>query len=227
MKGYDSHFIFQQLGKLKRRDGSNYDISGIPLTIEKYLSFNIDNIVFLDSFQFISTSLDKLVEGLNKANNSSLFKSFNKELPNISDELNNLLRQKGVFPYDYYNNKNKLNETKLPSRKEFYNTLNDEECKKEDYERALKVFELSGCKTFGDYIDLYLKTDVLLLADVFENFRNTCYKFYGLDPVHYYTAPGFSWDSMLLGYYKNHVLVNYKYNTPIDERLLIKLFKEG
>jgi len=179
MKGYDSHFIFQQLGKLRKNIlGLDYNISGIPLTIEKYLSFNIDNIVFLDSFQFISTSLDKLVEGLNKAKDVSLFKNFNIEFNNISDELHNLLRQKGVFPYDFYNHKNKLNASKLPSIKEFYNTSNGEEC---DYERALKVFELSGCKSFSDYIELYLKTDVLLLADCFENFRNTCYKFYGLD----------------------------------------------
>ena len=227
MKGYDSHFIFQQLGKLKRSNGIDYDISGIPLTIEKYLSFNIDNIVFLDSYQFISTSLDKLVEGLNKAKNISLFKNFNNEFNNISDELNDILRQKNVFPYDFYNNKNKLNETKLPSIKEFYNTLNNEECKKEDYERALKVYDLSGCKSFSDYIELYLKTDVLLLADCFENFRETCYKFYGLDVCQYYTAPGFSWDSMLLGYYKKVEIENHTYNLPIDKRLIIKLFKEG
>jgi hypothetical protein len=93
MKGYDSHFVFQQLGKLRKNImGLEYNISGIPLTIEKYLSFNIDNIVFLDSYQFISTSLDKLVEGLNKANDISLFNNFNKEFNDITDEFSNLLR---------------------------------------------------------------------------------------------------------------------------------------
>ena len=62
---------------------------------------------------------------------------------------------------------------------------------------AQKVWDVLKCTNFGDYHDLYLKTDVLLLADVFENFRNLCLTTYGVDPAHYYTAPGLSWDAML------------------------------
>ena len=52
-------------------------------------------------------------------------------------------------------------------------------------------------KTLGEYHDLYLKSDVLLLSDVFENFRETCYQYYKLDPAHYYSAPGLSWNACL------------------------------
>jgi len=86
LKGYDSHFIFQYAGLLNR------SISVIPLTDEKYLSFQIDNTIFLDSYQFTLCSLDKLVDGMNKSNNKELFKNFNEEFNNITDELNNLLR---------------------------------------------------------------------------------------------------------------------------------------
>ena len=62
---------------------------------------------------------------------------------------------------------------------------------------AQQVWDTFGCTTLGDYHDLYLRTDVLLLADVFENFRKTALSNYNLDPVHYYTLPGYSWDALL------------------------------
>ena len=75
--------------------------------------------------------------------------------------------------------------------------LSDAHISDEDYAHAQKVWETFGCKTLGDYSDLYCCTDVLLLADVFETFRRTCQKQYGLDPAHYYTSPGLSWDALL------------------------------
>ena len=67
----------------------------------------------------------------------------------------------------------------------------------EDYARAQEMWKTFNCKTFKDYHDLYLKCDVLLLADVFENFRSECMKFYGLDPAHYLSLPGFAFDACL------------------------------
>ena len=183
--------ILQAVGKFNIKD-----IRCIPNTIEKYMCFSLEYFDFIDSFQFTLTSLEKLVDGLNKANNENLFKNFNKEL-NYDQEVKLLLRQKGVFPYDFYDNNDKLNYIGLPTKEEFYNKLNDENIKEEDYERALKVYNLSNCKSFGDYLNLYLKTDVLLLADAFEAFRNMCLNYYGLDPCYYVTAPGLSWDAML------------------------------
>ena len=142
---------------------------------------------FIDSFKFLQTSLSKLVENLQ----SSDFKNLNKEIKNNSS----LLTRKGVYPYDYITSINKLKETKLPSKEAFHSKIYDEEISDEDYQHAIKVWNTFNCQTLQYYHDLYLTTDVLLLADVFENFRKTCLHHYKLDPCHYYTAPGLAWDA--------------------------------
>ena len=91
----------------------------------------------------------------------------------------------------------KLSETQLPSKEEFYSKLNDENISEDDYQHAINVWNTFNCKTIRDYHDLYLKSDVLLLADVFENFRKTCMEHYNLDPAHYFTSPGLAWDACL------------------------------
>jgi hypothetical protein len=108
-----------------------------------------------------------------------------------------LVTRKGVYPYEYTDSWEKLEETSLPPKEEFYSTLTEEHISSKEYEHARKVWDHFGCKTLGEYSDLYLKVDVMLLADVFENFRDICMKTYNLDPAHYYTAPGFSFDCML------------------------------
>ena len=91
----------------------------------------------------------------------------------------------------------KLKETKLPPKEAFYSKLNNENISDEDYAHAQKVWRVFKMEHFKDYHDLYNKADVLLLADVFENFRNICIENYELDPAHYYTAPGLAWDAAL------------------------------
>ena len=112
------------------------------------------------------------------------------------EELNLTLR-KGVYPYDYIDSFDKLNETQLPPKDAFFSKLNDKDINEENYQHAKNVWKTFNMKTFREYHDLYLKLDVLLLADVFENFRDVCIKNYGLDPAWYYTSPGLSWDAML------------------------------
>ena len=91
----------------------------------------------------------------------------------------------------------RFKENKLPPKEAFYSKLTGEGISNEDYERAKKVWKVFGMKTLQDYHDLYSVTDVLLLADVFENFQNICLDNYKLDPAHYFTAPGLAWDACL------------------------------
>lgn len=88
-------------------------------------------------------------------------------------------------------------ETALPPKEAFYSRLTRKHISDEEYARAQTIWEKIGCGSFMDYHDIYLKTDVLLLADVFENFRDTAMTQYGLDPANFYTAPGLSWAAML------------------------------
>ena len=134
------------------------------------------------------TSLEKLVGNLNE------FKEMKKL---YKDDQLNLLLRKGVYPYDYVSCLEKLDDTNLPPKEAFYNKLNDENISNSDYEHAQNVWKTFDIKNMREYHDLYLKSDVILLADVFESFRSVCMKNYGLDPSWYYTAPGLSYDAML------------------------------
>ena len=107
-----------------------------------------------------------------------------------------LLLRKGVYPYDYMDSWKRFEEESLPDKESFYSELNKEYISDSDYEHAKKVFN-KYCKNMGDYHDLYVQTDTLLLADVFENFRNMCLEIYELDPSYFYSAPGLAWQACL------------------------------
>ncbi len=102
-----------------------------------------------------------------------------------------------MYPYDYVDSLKKLSDKQLPSKEEFYLRLNNTEISDEDYQHAQNVWNVFGMKSMRQYHDLYLKSDVLLLADVFENFRDMCMSNYKLNPCWYYTSPGLSWDALL------------------------------
>ena len=91
----------------------------------------------------------------------------------------------------------KFKEMKLPPREAFYCKLNMSGVGNEDYEHANRVWKEFRLKDLGEYHDLYLKTDVILLANVFKAFRKVCLANYGLDPAHFYTAPGLTWKACL------------------------------
>jgi len=101
-----------------------------------------------------------------------------------------MLLRKGAFPYDWFNSLEKSDETQLPPKEAFYSKLNNSNITDDEFEHALKVWEHFKMTTFREYDDLYMKLDVLLLTDVFENFRSVCLKNYELDPCWYFTAPG-------------------------------------
>ena len=185
LRGYDSHLIMQAISKVKGQ------MKCIPNNMEKYISFSLGQLRFIDSAQFLLTSLHRLVA----SNNPEVFHiTAHYE---TDPQKRQLLLRKGVYPYEYMSSWNRFEETCLPPREVYYSKLTDETITEEDYQHAQKVWKIFKCQTMGDYHDLYLRTDVLLLADVFETFRKTCMVQYGLDPAHYYTSPGLSWDALL------------------------------
>ncbi|KAB0801617.1 hypothetical protein PPYR_03803 [Photinus pyralis] len=202
LSGYDSHLFIKHLGN------KTDEINVLPLSTENYITFSkhlfVDeievngkkekkfiNLRFLDSFKFLSSSLDVLSRNLADDQCSEIRKFFN------CDEEFKLLRMKGCFPYSYVDCLEKLDEKNIPPYDQFYNIMRGENISLEEYDRVLNVYNVFHCKNLGEYSDIYLKCDVLLLADVFENFRDLCMKIYGLDSAHYFTAPGLTWDAML------------------------------
>ena len=156
--------------------------------MEKYITFSVGGLRFIDSLNFLQYSLDKLVSTTPK-------KSL--KITSTISKGSDLLYKKGIYPYEYIDSWERFSETRLPDKEKFYSKLNDEHITDEEYAHVQSVWKTFECKTLGDYHDLYVKTDVALLADVFENFRNLCQGQYGLDPAHYYTSPGLSWDALL------------------------------
>ena len=199
LRGYDSHFIMQEIGAIVKKhayknnkgEEKQMNINAIPNNMEKYMAFMLGkHLTFIDSFQFMSSSLDKLVSNLPAEALKYTNKIFQKEKFK-------LMTRKGIYPYDYMDSFEKFNKTELPTKEEFYSILNNEHISDEDYCHAKKVWNKFQLQTMGEYHNLYLQSDILLLADVFENFRKTCLQYYKLDPCHYFTSPGLSWDAML------------------------------
>ena len=105
---------------------------------------------------------------------------------------------KGFYPYEWFDDDKKFEHRGLPSKEDFYSKLSGKGIKAEDYQHAQEVYDKMKCRSFLDYHLLYLKCDVLLLADIFDNFRKTTREFYGLDPANYISAPALAWDAMML-----------------------------
>ena len=204
LTGYDAHLIMQHIGE---QDGA---LSCIPNHKAKYISISLGQLVFKDSAQFLLASLDKLV----KSNKKETFKHTQKGRTNEEFEL---LIRKGVYPYEYMDSWERLDETDLPPIEKFYSSLSGSNISPEDYEHALNVWKTFKCKTLGDYHDLYLLTDVNLLSDVFEEFRNLCINICRLDPANYYTSPGLSWDALL-----KKANINLELLTDYDMHLLVE-----
>ena len=202
LTGYDSHLFIKKLNVT----GGNIDC--IPNNEENYISFSKTiitgeytnkkgetknkyfKIIFKDSLKFMASSLEALVNNLPE----DAFKNLNKY---FTSKQTKLLKQKGFFPYDYMDNIEKLKDSKPPPQKAFYSKLTGKGINNNNYAHVLNVWKTWKMKTLKDYLKLYNESDVLLLADVFENFRDICLKNYGLDPVYYYTAPGLAWDACL------------------------------
>ena len=169
LKGYDSHFIIQQLGELikegEQEGQKTISIDIIPCNPERYMAFYINkHLSFIDSFQFMLSSLQKLAGNLSEEGFIYTKEYFTNE------KQFNLMKEKGVYPYDYMDSFSKFNDTQLPRREDFYSLLTDEDISEDDYSHAEDIWKTFRIKNMGEYHDLYLKSDILLLADVFEKF---------------------------------------------------------
>jgi len=197
-KNYDAHFVLKHFERkwVEHRDKNGKisfdDVSVIPQNNEKYLQFQIGNVRFLDSFQFISASLDELVSFLLR-DGKGAFSHTRKHL-NADDDI---IFAKGVYPYSFMTSRKKFSETSLPPIDAFYDTLREEPLKQEDYERAKKAWTRLGIANMQQYYDHYLLSDVLLLSDVFENFRKSIMDNHKLDCLHFVTLPSLSWTMAL------------------------------
>ena len=209
LKNYDSHHLISAIGRTEEKKTAVTDkngqaiigkdkpvtvtdgkISAIVQNMEKLISFSWGQFRFVDSYAFLSSSLGQLVANTPKAN-LSITRSY------IEQAKFNLITQKGVYPYEYMDSFDRFEETQLPPKENFYSSLTDESISDSDYQHAQEVWTTFNCKNLKDYHDVYLGSDVLLLADVFENFRKAAMATYGLDPAWYYTLPGYSWDALL------------------------------
>ena len=115
-----------------------------------------------------------------------------------NEEERELMTSKGVFPYSYVTHPDVLLQTTLPDKDKFFNDLTQSHISDERYAFAQKVWQVFRCQNLKDYLHVYLLADCLLLADVFENYRDCCLTDYRLDPIHYFSSPSFTFDAFLL-----------------------------
>ena len=201
--GYDMHLFIRELSKhtssmgviaknkedyisfsIKVKVGTRIDKNGIEVPTEVDLRF-------IGSFRFMSSSLDSLVNNMNKGGHK--FRGF----MGYTRKQRNLLVRKGVYQYEYMDSWSKFEEDRLLSIDDFYSKLNMLGISNDDYVHAKRVWGEFGLRNLGKYHNLYLKTDVILLSNVFDKFRKVCMENYGLDPAHFYTAPGLAWQVCL------------------------------
>ena len=197
---YDAHHLLKYI-----EVQSEETLTAIPCNSETYVSFSFfvpvgrtkddqllyEEFPFLDSFRFLSGSLETLATTLETKDSIQLYKHFTKHVE--------ILQKKGVFPHSYLDSFDKLSEKSLPNYGyQWIISLSGQiDVSEEDFQHANKVWNMFGCENLSDYLMLFLKTDVILLVDVFEKSRRLFDQVYGLDPCHYYSAANISSDAML------------------------------
>ena len=207
LSGYDAHLFIRELVthtsemEVIAKNKEDYISFSIKVPLENYIDKNgeekdkLIELRFIDSFKFMFSNLDSLTKNL-VSSGKTLF-GLGGGGGGHSDLQYNLLTRKGVYPYEYISSWDRFEETQLPPINAFYSNLNMSLISEDDYQHAQKVWEELRITNLGDYHDLYLRTDVILLANVFEAFRDTCLEHYKLDPAHFYTSPGLAWQACL------------------------------
>ncbi|KAF0705089.1 C2H2-type domain-containing protein, partial [Aphis craccivora] len=185
LSNYDAHLIVTELGHDTKA------INVIPNSEEKF-GLDISKIYFSLN-TFMASGLSTLAKNLTTPG----LENFCETAKHFVAGDMPLVTRKGVYPYEYTDSWELLKDRRLPRKRDFYSTLTETGVTESDFEHAKLVWDHFKCETMGEYSDLYLKIDELLLADVFENFRDVCMCAYNLNAAHYFTAPGLSFDAML------------------------------
>ena len=158
--------------------------------MEKYLQIEwVTNMVFRDSLQFLPASLEQLAASPARVGRR-YFQNLHDVVTDVYLEVDvELLERKEVFCYDYLNSLARLDQLALPPREAFFNKLAGVECLQADYAHAQHVWKNFHCQSLKEYMALYLLSNICLLADVFQAFRNNSLDEYQLDPVYFVSAP--------------------------------------
>lgn len=193
---YDFHFIIKALNKIDVGE-----ISILPYNGENFRTIEFKGFKFLDSLAFLQASLDQLSEDLSKTNHDykilkqTYLTKTNGKFDQI--KLDHLIK-KSYYPYEYCSSMKIMTETKrIPKIKDFYSTLREKTITKEEHQVARKVWQLFECEDLLDYTKIYCKLDTILLAEIFQKFRQDMHDYSNLDPSHYISLPAFAFDSMM------------------------------
>ena len=192
LSGYDAHLFIKELGLNQKDIGviaknkKDYITFSVNVAVDKYTKKNDDErdkfieLRFIDCFKFMASSLDSLMSNLVRGSG----KLFGFE--DCSELKYNPLTRKGIYPHEYVSSWDKFEEFQLPPIESFYSNLNMSNVSEGDYEHAQRVWKEFRILNLGEYHYRYLKTDLILPANVFEAFRDTCSEHYSLDLAHFY-----------------------------------------
>ena len=207
---YDFHFLIEEL--MKYEDEYN-KVKLLSKNSENYISIDYGSyykkLRFLDSYRFMLKGLSDIAKSMDDF--PILEKEFKGDI--------SLLKQKGFYPYEYIDSIKKFEDKQLPEMEKFYSKLKKETIKKEEYKHAQRVWKHYNCKTLLDYDNLYLKTDVLILADAFEKFRKFFIENHEIDPCYCYSAPGLTWQCGL-----KYTGIKLELLTDVD---MLQMFENG
>jgi hypothetical protein len=193
---YDFHFIVRALNKKEISK-----IRVLPYNSEHFRTIEFSGFRFLDSLAFLQASLTQLSNDLAQtSHNYNILKQTNLVKTDGKFDLNKFkaVLHKSFFPYEYCTSFETMTNTReLPAKEHFYSQLNEKSISSDDYNFAQKVWKLFNCRNLVDYTKIYCKIDTILLAEIFQKFRSDMIQFSTLDPSHYMSLPGYSFDSML------------------------------
>jgi hypothetical protein len=205
LTGFDSHLIIQAM-KLNKDET---DFGTLSRNEEKVITMHLDMYKMIDSLNFMSGSLDSLVTDLRQKDESKFVQTKKMAGENLG-----VLMQKGVFPYEHITSEEILLETRLPSKEKFYSSLSGTHISDADYEHAKTVWKKFKCKTIGDYMRVYCRSDTHLLSDVWQNFCEVAVKNFQIHPeAGYITLPSFAFDC-------------FKHKTFTEQGTLMKVIGE-